>query len=72
MFPEQEPEIWFGKVSGAGNFQYLFEKCIGRQLTREAYERMSALLKQRARAERRCYSTPEVLALLKAGALDGA
>ncbi len=71
IFPEQEPEIWFGKMSGAANFQYLFEKRLGRPLAKDEYVRLSAVLKRRARTEQRCYSSEEVLHLLATGALDG-
>lgn len=70
IFPEQEPEIWFGKMSGAANFQYLFEKHLGRSLPKAEYERLSTRLKRRARREQRCYSTDDILALLAAGELD--
>lgn len=64
IFDGAEPEIWFGKVSGAGNFQYLFEKILGQPLAKEQYQRLSRELKLRARREQRCYSTEEMLALL--------
>lgn len=71
-FPDSEPEIWFGKVSGASNFQYLYERRLGRSLPRAAYEQLSAALKRRVREEGRCFSSDEVLALLRAGAFDRA
>ena len=69
VFPHLEPEIWFGKMSGASNFQYVFEKTLGRQLPRSEYARLSTLVKKRAQQEQRCFSTAEVIALLEAGAL---
>ncbi len=69
VFPHLEPEIWFGKMSGASNFQYLFEKTLGRALPRSEYARLSTLVKKRAQQEQRCFSTTEVIALLEAGAL---
>jgi isopropylmalate/homocitrate/citramalate synthase len=71
VFPEAEPEIWFGKVSGAANFQYLFERRLGRSLPQSTYRTLSARVKRRAQTEQRCFSAEEVLAMLERGDLDG-
>lgn len=69
-FPDAEPEIWFGKMSGTANFQYLFEKDLGRPLPENEYRRLSAAVKRQARVEGRCFSRDEVLAMFESGALD--
>jgi homocitrate synthase NifV/benzylmalate synthase len=68
-FPGVEPEIWFGRFSGASNFQWLCERILGEPRPREEYERLSAALKRRALRESRCYSAQEVAALLREGRL---
>jgi isopropylmalate/homocitrate/citramalate synthase len=70
VFPDAEPEIWFGKMSGTANFQYLFEKQLGRPLPQGDYRRLSARVKRRAQMEERCFSAHEVLAMVESGALD--
>jgi isopropylmalate/homocitrate/citramalate synthase len=70
-FPGALPEIWFGRFSGASNFQWLCERMLGEPRSREEYERLSAALKRRALRESRCYSAREVAELLREGALDG-
>lgn len=69
-FLHLEPEIWFGKTSGAGNVRYLCEKLMGRPRPRSEYERISASLKRRVRREGRCLPAAEVRTLLESGALD--
>ena len=69
IFADAEPDVWFGKVSGAANFQYLYEKRLGRQLPHLAYQRLSAGVKHRAQEEGRCFSSDEVLAMIERGEL---
>jgi len=64
IFPHGEPEIWFGKGSGASNWQYLFEQRLGRTLTRCEYERLRCFIKATAMEHRRSYSVEQVLTLL--------
>ncbi len=59
-----EPEIWFGKCSGASNLQYLFEQHLGQPLERSQYERLRAMVKAIALEEKRSFSVEEVAALL--------
>ena len=65
VFPHGQPEIWFGKGSGASNFQYLFEQHLGQPLERAEYERLREKVKAIALAERRSYCADEVLALIR-------
>jgi isopropylmalate/homocitrate/citramalate synthase len=71
QFPGREPEIWFGRFSGASNFQWLCERILGQPRSRDEYERLSAALKRRALRESRCYSAEEVATLLRDGSLEG-
>lgn len=72
VFPHDQTEIWFGKCSGASNFQYLFEHYLQQPLPPAEYERLRAVIKAIALQEKRSYSTTEVLALIKErGLLDG-
>jgi isopropylmalate/homocitrate/citramalate synthase len=71
IFAYEEPEIWFGKCSGASNFQYLFEKRLSRTLPAEAYDRMRTRIKELSIEQKRCFSSEEVLRLIEGGALDG-
>lgn len=65
IFPHEPFEVSFGKLGGASNFQYLFERVLGRPQSPEVYRRLSDAMKRRSVAERRCFSTEEVLALLR-------
>jgi isopropylmalate/homocitrate/citramalate synthase len=69
IFPYGKPEIWFGKCSGASNFQYLFEQHLQKPLTKEQYERLRSLVKNLSIQEQRSFSTEEVLELLEQGFL---
>lgn len=64
-FPHGQPDIWFGKGSGASNFQYLFEQYLQRPLAQSAYQRLRDEVKAIALAEERSYSATEVLALIE-------
>jgi isopropylmalate/homocitrate/citramalate synthase len=65
VFSHGEPEIWFGKCSGASNFQYLFEVLLQRPLTPIHYERLRCQVKALSILEKRSFSTQEVLELLQ-------
>ena len=65
LFPHGKPEIWYGKFSGAANFQYLFEKELNRPLSPEKYREFRDLIKNIAIKQKRSFSTNEVLDILK-------
>jgi benzylmalate synthase len=69
-FPEAPLEIAFGKLGGASNFQYLFERVLGSPQRPAAYRRLSDAMKRRSVAEQRCYSMEDVLALLESRRLS--
>lgn len=69
IFPDAPLEVCFGKLGGASNFQYLFERVLRRPQSPEVYRRLSDAIKRRSVLEQRCYSTVEVLALLEEGLL---
>lgn len=70
IFPYQQPEIIFGKCSGASNFQYLFEKLLQKPQPKERYDKMRSKIKSLAVEQERCFTAQEVLALLKQGVFD--
>lgn len=65
LFPHGKPEIWFGKFSGAANFQYLFEKELKKTLSKEKYQQFRDLIKEIAIQEKRSFSKEEVLEILQ-------
>lgn len=65
LFPHGKPEIWFGKFSGAANFQYLFEHELNQPLAKEKYREFRDLIKNIAIKEKRSFSADEVLEKLK-------
>lgn len=65
LFPHGKPEIWFGKFSGAANFQYLFEKELKKPLSKEKYQQFRNLIKEIAIQEKRSFSQEEVLKILQ-------
>jgi len=69
IFPDAEPEIWFGRFSGASNFEYLCERVLGEPREPADYERMAAELKRRAAREGRCWSPDEVAEWIARGTL---
>ena len=64
LFSDREPEVWFGKFSGASNFQYLFEHHLNRPLPKAKYSEFREKIKNLAIAQKRSFSTKEVLNLL--------
>ena len=71
VFEYEEPQIWFGKCSGASNFQYLFEKHLKSPLSQEQYSKMRGVIKELAIQEERSYSSQEVIELYERGIFDG-
>ena len=70
LFAYEEPEIWFGKCSGASNFQYLFEKHLQRPLSRNQYNQMRTAIKSLSNKEQRCFSAQQVVELFEQGAFN--
>jgi isopropylmalate/homocitrate/citramalate synthase len=69
IFPHIEPEIWFGKCSGASNFQYLFERYLHKSLKKEQYEQLRSQIKILSINQQRSFSTEEVLQFIQQGIL---
>ncbi|MBD2483964.1 2-isopropylmalate synthase [Planktothrix sp. FACHB-1365] len=67
IFPHALPEIWFGKCSGASNFQYLFEKQLNQPLSPQEYNRMRDKIKFFSIQEQRCFSPEEIISLFQQG-----
>lgn len=70
IFPYAEPEIWFGKCSGASNFQYLFDHHLQRPLSRDQYERLRSTIKILSIQQQRSFSLTEVAEMLRTGLLE--
>lgn len=70
IFPHSHPEIWFGKFSGAGNFQYLFEHYLQTPLTRDQYEQLRSAIKALSIQKRQSFSTTDVVDMLQRGDLS--
>jgi benzylmalate synthase len=70
IFPYGQPDIWFGKCSGASNFQYLFEHHLNQPLAREQYERLRSMIKMLSLQQQRSFSLAEVLEMLESGMLE--
>lgn len=64
-FPHGQPEIWFGKFSGASNLQYLFEHRLQQPLKRSQYETLRSNVKAIALEQKRSFSADEVLELIR-------
>lgn len=71
-FAHEKPEIWFGKCSGASNFQYLFEKDLGRPLSRNEYSQMRSHIKTISTEQECCFSAEQVVELFEQGAFNNA
>ncbi len=69
VFPHAEPDIWFGKCSGASNFRYLFETHLQQSLTQAQYEQLRSAIKALSIERKQSFSTAEVLELLDQGIL---
>lgn len=70
-FSFEKPEVWFGKFSGASNFQYLFENRLKTSLDRDAYNQMRIKIKALSIKEQRCFSGDEVIDFYERGLLNG-
>jgi benzylmalate synthase len=70
IFEYEELEIWFGKYSGSSNFQYLFENCLDRPLSKERYSHMRGVIKSLSLKHQRCFSPHEVIAFFEDGIFD--
>jgi isopropylmalate/homocitrate/citramalate synthase len=68
-FCHAEPEIWFGKCSGASSFQYLFEHHLQQPLNRDQYERLRSAIKILSIQQKRSFSLAEVVEMLNTGIL---
>lgn len=66
LFPDGEPEIWFGKFSGASNFKYLFEKKLNQPLSLAKYQEFRDLIKIKAIQLNKSFSAEETIAILQA------
>ncbi|MEO1671095.1 MAG: 2-isopropylmalate synthase [Cyanobacteria bacterium J06631_2] len=64
LFSEGEPDVWYGKFSGASNFQYLFEHCLDQPQPLEQYQEFREQIKNMAIAQKRSFSQAETLELL--------
>jgi benzylmalate synthase len=69
-FAYSKPEIWFGKYSGASNFQYLFERHFQRSLNRDQYERLRSTIKTLSIQQKRSFCLDEVVQLFERGVLE--
>jgi benzylmalate synthase len=67
LFPQGEPEVWYGKFSGASSFQYLFEHCLKQPQSPEKYQEFREQIKNLAIAQKRSFSQAEILKLLNQG-----
>ncbi len=65
LFDYGEPEIWFGKFSGASNFKYLFEHYLNQPRSPQEYQQYREIIKAVAIEQKRSFSTEEVLKILK-------
>jgi benzylmalate synthase len=61
LFPHGVPDIWFGKFSGASNFQYLFEQQLKQPLSSEHYHQLREKIKDISIQQKRSFSAKEVL-----------
>lgn len=64
LFTQGEPEVWYGKFSGASNFQYLFEQILKQPLPVIKYQEFREIIKNLAIKYQRSFSAKEVLDLL--------
>ena len=64
-FPYGEPEIWFGKCSGASNFEYLFEHYLNEPRSHQEYQQYREIIKAISIKQKRSFSAEEVLKILR-------
>ena len=61
LFNRGEPEIFFGKFSGASNFKYLCEKQLKRPLPSYKYQELRQEIKQLSIQQKRSFSALEII-----------
>ena len=61
VFKQGEPEIYFGKFSGASNFKYLLEKKLNKSLPHNKYQELRAKVKQISIQQKRSFSAQETI-----------
>jgi benzylmalate synthase len=64
LFPQGEPEVWYGKFSGSSSFQYLFEHCLQQPQSQSKYREFRERIKSLAIAQKRSFNQAETLKLL--------
>jgi len=64
LFAQGEPEVWYGKFSGASSFQYLFECCLNLPQPPEKYQEFREKIKNLAIEHQRSFNRTEVLQFL--------
>ena len=64
LFTHGEPEVWYGKFSGASSFEYLFEHRLKQPQAPAKYQEFREQIKNLAIAQKRSFSQGEVLQLL--------
>ena len=65
LFNQGQPEVWYGKFSGASNFQYLFEHCLQQPQSQDKYQQFREEIKDLSIKHKRSFSQAEVLKLLR-------
>ena len=61
LLEDGEPEIYFGKFSGASNFKYLLEKQLNKPLPLNKYQELREKIKQISIQQKRSFSAEEVI-----------
>ena len=64
LFNQNDPEIWFGKFSGASNFKYLFEKHLKQLRSPQEYQVFREKIKQLSIQKKCSFSIKEVINIL--------
>ena len=64
LFTGYEPEIWFGKFSGASNFKYLFEEKLKQPHSDKIYQRLREMFKQFSIQQKRSFSSEDIINIL--------
>ncbi len=64
LFEGHNPEIWFGKFSGASNFKYLFEELLGRPQSSKSYQQFREKIKQLSIQEKCSFSSEDIIKIL--------
>ncbi|MGD1917908.1 MAG: 2-isopropylmalate synthase [Pleurocapsa sp.] len=64
LFAGHQPEIWFGKFSGASNLKYLFEKQLNQPQSNETYQKLREKIKQLSIQKKCSFSLQEIISIL--------